>query len=107
MGVSVPIYEVPIIQKEIIKKCRIRRKFVITATQMLESMTERNRPTRAEATDVANAILDGSDFLMLSAETAIGKYPSEAVKTMNQIIVFVEKSDIYREIRDKKKRRYN
>ena len=92
MGVSVPIYEVPILQKMIIKKCNQRKKFVITATQMLESMTENIRPTRAEVTDVANAVLDGSDFLMLSAETAAGTYPIECVRMMNQIIKFTEES---------------
>jgi pyruvate kinase len=90
MGVSVPIYEIPILQKMIIKKCNQRKKFVITATQMLESMTENYRPTRAEVTDVANAILDGSDLLMLSAETATGQYPTEAVQMMNEIIKFTE-----------------
>ena len=92
MGVSVPIYQVPIIQKMIIKKCNRSKKFVITATQMLESMTEHSRPTRAEVTDVANAILDGSDFAMLSEETAMGKYPTEVVRMMNQIIRFTEAS---------------
>ena len=90
MGVSIPIYEVPIVQKRIIKKCNRAKKFVITATQMLESMVDNLRPTRAEVTDVANAIIDGSDFLMLSAETAAGKHPLEAVKMMNQIIKFTE-----------------
>jgi len=92
MGISVPIYEIPIIQKEIIRKCRRRKKFVITATQMLEHMTEHSRPTRAEVTDVANAILDGTDFVMLSGETAAGRYPAEAVKMMNEIIKFTEKN---------------
>ena len=90
MGVSVPIYEIAVIQKMIIKKCNRMKKMVITATQMLESMTENLRPTRAEVTDVANAFLDGSDYLMLSAETAIGKYPVESVNMMNQIIKFTE-----------------
>lgn len=92
MGVSLPIYEIPIIQKLIIKKCNQKNKFVITATQMLESMTERIRPTRAEVTDVANAILDGTDYVMLSAETAVGKYPVETVRMMNKIIKFTEES---------------
>ncbi len=92
MGVSLPIYEIPIIQKLIIKKCNQKNKFVITATQMLESMTERIRPTRAEVTDVANAILDGTDYVMLSAETAVGNYPVETVQMMNKIIKFTEES---------------
>jgi len=96
MGVSIPIYEIPIVQKEIIKKCNQAKKFVITATQMLESMTQHLRPTRAEVTDVANAILDGSDFVMLSAETAAGKYPVEATEMMNEVIKFTESSDAYR-----------
>ncbi|HLB74413.1 MAG TPA: pyruvate kinase [Sedimentisphaerales bacterium] len=92
MGVAVPIHEVPIIQKRIIKKCNAAKKFVITATQMLEHMTEHSRPTRAEVTDVANAIIDGTDFVMLSAETAVGKFPCESVLMMNEIIKFTEKA---------------
>jgi pyruvate kinase len=91
MGVSLPIYEIPMLQKMLIKKCNQRKKFVITATQMLESMTEHIRPTRAEVTDVANAVLDGSDFVMLSAETAAGKYPVETVRMMSQIVKFTER----------------
>ena len=90
MGVSIPIYKIPIVQKSIIKKCNQAKKFVITATQMLESMVENLRPTRAEVTDVANAVLDGTDFVMLSAETAVGQHPVEAVKMMNQILKFTE-----------------
>jgi pyruvate kinase len=92
MGVSVPIYEVPIIQKQIISKCNRAGKFVITATQMLEHMTEHSRPTRAEVTDVANAVLDGTDYVMLSGETAIGRFPYESVRMMNEIIKFTEKA---------------
>jgi pyruvate kinase len=92
MGVSLPIYEVPMIQKMIIEKCNQQKKYVITATQMLESMTEHLRPTRAEVSDVANAILDGSDYVMLSGETAVGKHPVETVQMMNDIIRFTEKS---------------
>lgn len=92
MGVSIPIYEIPVVQKEIIKKCNHAGKFVVTATQMLESMTIHLRPTRAEVTDVANAIIDGSDYLMLSAETAAGQNPVEAVKMMNSVINFTESS---------------
>jgi pyruvate kinase len=92
MGVSLPICEVPVMQKIIIKKCLRHRAFVITATQMLESMTEHIRPTRAEVSDVANAIIDGSDYVMLSEETAAGKHPVEAVRMMSDIISFTEKS---------------
>ena len=92
MGIAVPIYEVPIIQKRIIKKCNKAGKFVITATQMLEHMTEHSRPTRAEVADVANAILDGTDFVMLSGETAVGRFPYESVLMMNEIIKFTERS---------------
>lgn len=91
MGVSLPIYEIPVVQKQIIAMCNRAGKPVITATQMLESMTENPRPTRAEVTDVANAILDGTDFVMLSAESAAGKYPVECVTMMNSIIRFTEK----------------
>ncbi|MHC4109985.1 MAG: pyruvate kinase [Planctomycetota bacterium] len=91
MGVAVPIYEVPIIQKRIIKKCNAAKKFVITATQMLEHMTAHSRPTRAEVADVANAIIDGTDFVMLSGETAIGLFPYQSVLMMNEITKFTEK----------------
>jgi len=92
MGVAVPIHEVPMIQKQIIRKSNAAGKFVITATQMLEHMTEHSRPTRAEVTDVANAIIDGTDFVMLSGETAIGRFPYQSVLMMNEIIKFTEKS---------------
>jgi len=92
MGVSLPVWEVPMIQKEIIKKCNYAKKFAITATQMLESMTEERIPTRAEVTDVANAILDGTDYVMLSGETAVGFDPAGCVDMMNKIIVFTEKN---------------
>ena len=90
MGIAVPIYTIPVIQKMIIKKCNRKKKPVITATQMLEHMTEHSRPTRAEVTDVANAILDGTDFVMLSGETAAGAFPCETVLMMNKIIKFTE-----------------
>ncbi|MGE5280211.1 MAG: pyruvate kinase [Deltaproteobacteria bacterium] len=90
LGVSLPIYEVPVWQKLLLKECRKRRKFSITATQMLESMTEHLRPTRAEVSDVANAILDGSDYVMLSGETAMGRYPAQTVQMMDKIIKFTE-----------------
>ena len=90
MGISIPIYEVPFVQKRIIRKCNSAKKFVITATQMLESMTELPIPTRAEVTDVANAILDGTDYVMLSAESAAGLYPVQCVEMMSRIIRFTE-----------------
>lgn len=92
MGVSLPIYKVPMIQKKIISQCRKASKFVITATQMLESMTENLRPTRAEVSDVANAILDGTDYVMLSGETAAGKHPIQTVQMMQKIIDYTEQS---------------
>ncbi|MEA3307427.1 MAG: pyruvate kinase, partial [Elusimicrobiota bacterium] len=90
MGISFPIYQIPMLQKLIIKKCNKKKKPVITATQMLESMTENFQPTRAEVSDVANAILDGTNYVMLSGETAAGKYPVKAVDMMNKIIKYTE-----------------
>jgi len=90
MGIAIPIQDVPIVQKYLIKKCNEAGKPVITATQMLEHMTEYTRPTRAEVTDVANAILDGTDYVMLSGETAVGKHPDLCVWTMNEIIKATE-----------------
>jgi len=90
LGVTMPIYKIPVIQKYIIRRCNRNKKFVVTATQMLDSMIEQGRPTRAEVSDVANAILDGTDYVMLSGETAVGRYPSRSIQMMRQIIEYTE-----------------
>lgn len=92
LGLEMPIEEIPILQKELIRRANIKAKPVITATQMLESMINNPMPTRAEVTDIANAVLDGTDAVMLSAETSIGKYPLQAVDYMDKIITKTEKS---------------
>ena len=95
MGVEIPFVELPIIQKALITKCRLLGKRVITATEMLESMIHNPRPTRAETSDVANAVYDGTSAIMLSGETAAGKYPVEAVDTMARIAMQTEKNINY------------
>ena len=95
LGVELRLAELPIAQKSMIRQAVEAGKLVITATEMLESMVHSSRPTRAEVTDVANAVLDGTDALMLSAETAVGEYPVEAVSTMREIAREVECSDLY------------
>jgi len=90
LGVEMPLEEVPMFQKMLIEKANTNGRIVITATQMLESMTRHSRPTRAESTDVANAVIDGTDALMLSGETSAGKYPIEAVRVMDRIISYTE-----------------
>jgi pyruvate kinase len=90
LGICLPIYKVPVFQKEVIKKCRLNEKPVVVATQLLDSMTEEKLPTRAEVSDVANAILDGATHLLLSAETAVGRHPHRVVEMMNKIIKHTE-----------------
>lgn len=94
LGISLPVYKVPAIQKYIISRCSRKKKHVIIATQMLESMLDSLYPTRAEVSDIANAIYDKADYLMLSAETAVGHYPVQTVEMMRKIIEFTE-TDVY------------
>ncbi len=92
LGVEIPVEQVPVIQKELIRKCMHRAKPVIVATQMMESMIDRTKPNRSEVSDVANAVLEGADAVMLSGETAMGLYPRQVVETMCKIILEVEKT---------------
>ena len=94
LGVELPVEQIPLIQKELIRKCIHRAKPVIVATQMMESMIDRVKPNRSEITDVANAVLEGADAVMLSGETAAGQHPALVVETMRKIIVEVEKKNI-------------
>ncbi|MGB1234457.1 MAG: pyruvate kinase [Planktomarina sp.] len=98
LGVELPVHAVPPIQKRLVRKCRAAGKPVVVATQMLESMIESPMPTRAEVSDVSNAIYEGSDAIMLSAESAAGDFPIEAVQTMNNVAVEVEADPTYREV---------
>ncbi len=93
LGVELPVEQVPLIQKQLIKKCIHRAKPVIVATQMMESMIDRTKPNRSEITDVANAVLEGADAVMLSGETATGQHPALVVETMRRIIIEVERTD--------------
>jgi pyruvate kinase len=102
LGVECPLEKVPIIQKRIIRRCHEVGVPVITATEMLDSMVSERRPTRAEATDVANAVLDGTDAVMLSAETAVGDHPITVVETMDRIVRDIEASDEYAELREQR-----
>ncbi|AWB27473.1 pyruvate kinase [Halococcoides cellulosivorans] len=102
LGVELPLEKVPVFQKQIIRKCNEAGIPVITATEMLDSMEQSRRPTRAESSDVANAVFDGTDAVMLSGETAIGAHPARTVETMHDIVRATEQSDVYERIRDER-----
>jgi pyruvate kinase len=103
LGVEMEVEDVPILQKRIIEKANVAGKPVITATQMLESMVNNPTPTRAEVTDIANAIIDGTDAVMLSEETAVGKYPVESVKVMKKVAAITERNLPYRSLLDSRR----
>src|SRR5690606_16074045 len=94
LGVELPLEQVPLVQKRAVQLCRENAKPVIVATQMLDSMIENSRPTRAEASDVANAVLDGADAVMLSGETSVGRYPVQTVRTMARIVESTEAGEL-------------
>jgi len=104
LGVELPVQNVPPIQKRLVRKCRAAAKPVIVATQMLESMIESPMPTRAEVSDVATAIYEGSDAIMLSAESAAGQFPIQAVQTMNNVAIEVESDPTYTEVMEASRR---
>ena len=104
LGVELPVQNVPPIQKRLVRKCRAAAKPVIVATQMLESMIESPMPTRAEVSDVATAIYEGSDAIMLSAESAAGQFPIQAVETMNNVAIEVENDPTYTEVMEASRR---
>jgi len=103
LGIEMEVEDVPVIQKRLIKKANVAGKPVVTATQMLESMVSNPTPTRAEVTDIANAIIDGTDAVMLSEETAVGKYPLEAVRVMRKVAAVTEKNLPYRALLNSKR----